>query len=85
MSYAKEKFNTSVAVLSLAWVIKNKNVSTMLLGATKEHQLEENLKALPLATKLTAENMKEIEEIVKSKPAAVSAWGRTLKNITGAY
>ena len=68
MNFAKEKLDTTITCLSIAWCIKNKNVSTVLLGATKEHQIEENLKALDIAKKLTPDIMKEIDQIVGTKP-----------------
>jgi len=68
IAYAKEKLNTSVAVLALAWVIKNRRVSVCLLGATKSAQLEENVKAIELASKLTKQHMEEIEKILQNKP-----------------
>jgi len=50
--YAKKNFNTSVSCLAIAWCVKNRNVSTVLLGATKEEQIQENLKSLEVAKKL---------------------------------
>jgi aryl-alcohol dehydrogenase-like predicted oxidoreductase len=47
--YANTKLNCSVGQLAIAWVIKNKNVSTVLLGATKPSQLEENFGAIEVA------------------------------------
>ncbi len=38
--------------LALAWCLKNPNVSTVMLGATKTTQLEENLGALDVVAKL---------------------------------
>ena len=70
MEFAKrEELQTTVTCLAIAWCLKNKRVSTVLLGATKEHQIEENLKGLAVAKKLTPEMMKEIDEIVGTKPA----------------
>lgn len=57
-----------VATLSLAWTLKNPNVTTTILGATKKEQLTENLKALDALPKLTAEVMQQIDDIVGTKP-----------------
>jgi len=54
--------------LALAWCLKNKNVSTVILGASKVSQLEENLKCIDALPKLTDEVMLKIEEILKNKP-----------------
>ena len=64
---AKE-LDTSLATLSIAWCIHNPDVTTAILGATKEKQLTENLQALTLYPKLTSQIMKEIDEIMGTKP-----------------
>jgi aryl-alcohol dehydrogenase-like predicted oxidoreductase len=48
--------------------LKNPNVSTVILGASKESQLTENLKSLDAKEKLTAEVMEQIELILSNKP-----------------
>ncbi|MCX6212294.1 MAG: aldo/keto reductase [Bacteroidetes bacterium] len=58
----------STASLSIAWCIKNKNVSTAILGATSKAQLLDNLTALDTAALLTPEIMEQIEGIVETKP-----------------
>jgi voltage-dependent potassium channel beta subunit len=65
-----EKLGTTTAALSIAWCIKNPNVSTAILGATKKQQLLDNLKALTVVEKLTPDVMEKIETIMKTKPAA---------------
>lgn len=62
------KSGVSTAALSIAWCIKNPDVSTAILGATKKVQLLDNLKALDAALKLTPEMMDKIENIMKTKP-----------------
>jgi voltage-dependent potassium channel beta subunit len=64
-----KKLNVSLAALSIAWCIKNPNVSTAILGATKKTQLTENLKALEVLPILTDDVMEKIEKIVNNKPA----------------
>lgn len=58
----------SLPVLGLAWCLKNPNVSTVILGASKEHQLKENLTSLEAKEKLTPEIMDQIEGILSNKP-----------------
>ena len=65
--FAKE-LGTSVAKLSIAWTIKNPNVSTAILGASKKEQLIENLQALEVLPLLTTEVIEKIEMIVDNKP-----------------
>ena len=40
-----ENLNVSMSSLAIAWCLLNKNVSTVILGASKLEQLEENLKS----------------------------------------
>ena len=56
--------------MALLWCNANKNVSTVILGASKKSQLVDNLKALDSKAKLTADVISRIEEIVGNKPAA---------------
>jgi aryl-alcohol dehydrogenase-like predicted oxidoreductase len=58
----------STASLSIAWCIKNPNVSTAILGATNKTQLLDNLTALETANLLTPEIMNQIEDIIGTKP-----------------
>ena len=58
----------STASLSIAWCIKNPNVTTAILGATSKAQLLDNLTALDTAALLTPEIMEQIEGIVETKP-----------------
>jgi voltage-dependent potassium channel beta subunit len=62
------KLGVSTASLSIAWCIKNPNVSTAILGATKKQQLLENLKSLEVVPMLTPEIMEKIDGIMKNKP-----------------
>lgn len=62
------ELGVSLAALSIAWTIKNPNVTTAILGATKKEQLEENLKALDTVSVLTDEVMAKIETILQNKP-----------------
>ncbi len=62
------KMNVTPAALSIAWCIKNPNVSTAILGATKKTQLTQNLKALEVLPMLTEEVMGKIEKIMQTKP-----------------
>jgi voltage-dependent potassium channel beta subunit len=55
-------------VLALAWCLKNEHVSTVILGASKKSQLEENFKALIAKERLTPDVMQAIEDILQNKP-----------------
>jgi voltage-dependent potassium channel beta subunit len=62
--------------LALLWCNANPNVSTVILGASKKSQLEDNLKALDSKSKLTPDVMAKIEEILGNKPDAPQALAR---------
>jgi voltage-dependent potassium channel beta subunit len=64
------KLGLSPAVLAIAWCLKNPNVSTVILGASKVTQLQENLKAGEAAEKLTPDILNELDEILGSKTKA---------------
>ncbi len=64
---AKE-LGLSLPVMSLAWCLKNPNVSTVILGASKLHQLQENMQALGAQELLTPDVMQRIEDILQNKP-----------------
>ncbi|MBX2940475.1 MAG: aldo/keto reductase [Ferruginibacter sp.] len=64
-----KKLGISTAVMSIAWCLKNQQVSTVILGATKKTQLQENLKAIDAVSLLTDEVMEKIEKIMNNKPA----------------
>lgn len=62
------QLEVSLAKLSIAWCLKNPNVSTVILGASKVPQLQENLQVLEVLPLLTEDVLKEIEGIVANKP-----------------
>lgn len=66
-TFAKE-LGVSLPVLAIAWCLKNEHVSTVILGASKSAQLQENFKALELKELLTADVMEKIENILGNKP-----------------
>ena len=57
--------------LALAWCASNPNVSTVILGASKEAQLKENLAALPLVAKIDANVRSKIDGILGNKPVGL--------------
>lgn len=60
--------NISLAAMSIAWCIKNPNVTTAILGATNAQQLNQNFEALEALPKLSKEIIEEIEKILANKP-----------------
>ena len=64
-----DEIGHSLTNMSLAWCAANPNVSTVILGASKMSQLEENLKALDALPALDQGVMEKIEAILDNKPA----------------
>lgn len=56
------------AQLSVAWCLKNANVSTVILGASKVSQLEDTIKSERALDVLNDEVMETIEGILNNKP-----------------
>jgi aryl-alcohol dehydrogenase-like predicted oxidoreductase len=73
--YASSNLGCSMTKLALAWCIKNKNVSTILLGITKPEQLEENIGCLSVVENLTSEHMTDIDNILDNRPEPYAGFG----------
>ena len=58
----------SLPVMSIGWCLKNENVSTVILGASKMSQLKENMRSIDALNKLDEKAIKQIEEILQNQP-----------------
>jgi voltage-dependent potassium channel beta subunit len=54
--------------LAIAWCLRNPNVSTVILGASKPEQLTETLAALEFVPKLTDDVVARIERVLDNAP-----------------
>jgi aryl-alcohol dehydrogenase-like predicted oxidoreductase len=63
-----DSLGVSLSQLSIAWCLKNPHVSTVILGASKVSQLEENIKSPEVLSLLTNEIMEKIDQIMGNKP-----------------
>jgi voltage-dependent potassium channel beta subunit len=70
---AKE-LGTTPARLAISWCLKNPYVSTVILGASRPSQVEENLKSLSDLTLLSSEVMLKIEQIFQNQPDPERDW-----------
>jgi len=52
----------SMAQMSIAWVLQNKNVATAIVGATRPDQLDDNVKASGIV--LDADTLKAIDKVL---------------------
>lgn len=64
LSRVAQEIGISMPVFALAWCLKNPHVSTVILGASKKEQLEENFKAIDAVDALTDDVMTRVDEIV---------------------
>lgn len=65
-----DEIGISITHLALIWCLVTPHVSTVILGASRLSQLQDNLAALQHKAKLTPDVIARIEEIVGNKPAA---------------
>jgi voltage-dependent potassium channel beta subunit len=68
LSNLAQQLDISMAQLSIAWCIKNPDVTTAILGATNKEQLLQNLKSLDAVEKLDNAVMQKIDGITETKP-----------------
>jgi len=80
-----DKLGCSVAQLAIAWAAKNKNVSTVILGASSIKQLDENLKALDYIDKFTPEICEEIDAIINFKPKTGVSFSQSIVNMRSKF
>lgn len=66
---AKE-LNATMAQLALAWLLRLPELSSVITGATRPSQVEENLKAVEVKKQLTPEILARIESILQNDPNA---------------
>ena len=58
-----ERLVISLTQLALGYCLKNPNVSTIILGASKKEQLKENLGTLSIVDKITDSTIKDINKV----------------------
>jgi voltage-dependent potassium channel beta subunit len=68
LSKLARDLSISLPKLGVAWCLKNPNVSTVILGATKPEQLKETLQAPEIMHLLSDDVMQKIEQILQNKP-----------------
>ncbi len=65
LSEIAAELGCNTAQLAIAWINRNPRVSTVILGASRIEQLHDNLGALAVTPKLTAEVVERIDAITK--------------------
>mgnify|MGYP001796357380 CR=1 FL=1 len=65
LSEIAAELNVSTAAMAIAWCLKNPNVSTVILGASRVEQVHENLKALEAVDQLDDGVMQRIADLAR--------------------
>lgn len=68
LSEVANDLHISVAQLALAWLLRRKEVSSVITGATNVRQLQDNLDAAEAVEKLSDEVLERIEQILGNYP-----------------
>lgn len=71
-----DELGCTLAQLAIAWCLMNPDVSTVITGASRPEQVNENMKALDVATKLDDDVFVAIEGILDNEPAEEIDWRR---------
>jgi voltage-dependent potassium channel beta subunit len=69
-----EEIGCTRAQLALAWCLRNPSVSSVITGASRAEQVEENMAALDAVDKLTPDVIERIEGILGNKPPAAPSF-----------
>src|SRR6185437_8626200 len=60
-----QELGCTLAQMSIAWCLKNPHVSTVITGASRPAQVEENMKAQDVVAKLTPDVMAKIDAAIE--------------------
>jgi aryl-alcohol dehydrogenase-like predicted oxidoreductase len=63
-----QEYELTTAQLAIAWVLRRKEVSSVITGATRLEQLDENVSAGEIGEKMTDEVLERIEQVVGNLP-----------------
>ncbi len=69
-----DELGVSLPQLAIAWCLKNPFVSTVITGASKPEQIDDNMKALDAVSLLTDEVNSKIETVLDNKPEEETEW-----------
>ena len=63
-----QEMDLTTSQLAIAWILRRKEVSSVITGSTRLEQLDENLLASEASGKLNDEILERIEEIIQNIP-----------------
>lgn len=76
LSDVADDLGCTTAQLALAWCLSNPDVSTVITGASKPSQVEENMQALDVVDQLDEEVIGRIESILDNEPDPIPNYRR---------
>lgn len=79
LSTIADSLNCTLAQLAIAWCLKNAHVSTVILGASKVTQLQENLNAMNIVERIDATTYADINALTQSHESIVPNYKRAFK------
>jgi len=72
LEHIAESIGGTLSQLAIAWILRQPNVSSAIIGASRVSQVEENVKAVDI--QLTEEILSEIEAVLKEIDGFVPIW-----------
>ncbi|KAG1060450.1 hypothetical protein G6F42_027972 [Rhizopus arrhizus] len=66
-----KRIGCTPAQLGIAWCLKNKNVTSVIIGASTPAQARENIQAIGVVRLLTDEIMLDLDRLLANKPEDV--------------
>ncbi|MAL17277.1 MAG: aldo/keto reductase [Balneola sp.] len=76
LATVSDEIGVPMPQLALAWCLNNKDVSTVITGASSVEQVEQNMKTMDIIDKVDEEVITKIEEILDNKPKKPTDWRR---------
>jgi len=76
LSEVADALDCTMAQLALAWCLRTTDVSTVITGATKPHQVEENMGAIQVLDQLDADVLDRIDGILDNAPQRIPNYRR---------
>ena len=74
LTQVAQDLGITMAQMALAWTLTNKNVSTVITGASSAQQVNENMKVIDIVSLLNEDVIDRIEKILDNKPAPEDNW-----------
>jgi voltage-dependent potassium channel beta subunit len=69
-----DELGCTLPQMALAWCLKNRDVSTVITGASRAGQVRENMKAIDFVRALTTDVLERIDEVLANKPERDQDW-----------